>query len=145
VFFVKIKHLKAMTIYLLFLIAIPVFSYSQLPTKTVDFRSLITDVTQEYDAWCVYACLDARHSPQDQCDACDYYVDSYIVPYYNGSINPYYRAIDNIEFNQTMADFIANESSPCDNGVEYEHFGVLSNTLSDYFNDKIYYIDFING
>jgi|SRR5690606_18103527 len=144
-FFTKTKHFKVIAILIFALLSTPVISYSQPPTKTIDFSSGINDVDQEYTYWCVYACWEARTGgSQDQCDACDYYVDTYVVDRYNSNDNPYPH-IDNFTFNQTMADYVADITTPCGNKALYSDFGVLSNTLSSYLGAEIYTGSFVGS
>jgi len=136
--------IKTLTIKIISLIALPLFSYSQSLTKTVDFSDQVDDVYQQYEAWCVYACWEALGASV-QCEGCDYYVNTYIVPYYNSDQNPYHQLVDTSVFNPTMADYVADITSPCGNGSEYSYFGVLSNTLTSYFNQEVYTGTFIGG
>lgn len=39
-------------------------------TKEIDFSSAVTRITQKYEYWCVYACLESLNTSLPQCTHC---------------------------------------------------------------------------
>lgn len=99
--------------------------------KGVDLCGEVDFIRQEYSYWCVYACMESLSSTY-QCEHCHEYIANYINEYYN----PYSGLIDDEEFNEALGDFY-NDRGPCENGQEFEKFGVLSPHLEKFIEQEI--------
>ena len=60
-------------------------------TKEIDFSSAVTRITQKYEYWCVYACLESLNTSLPQCTHCFNFLHRF---YMNGASNPYQLVSD---------------------------------------------------
>ncbi len=93
-----------------------------------------SETKQEYDYWCVYACLESIESSSSQCEACDSYINDYLTY----SSNPYGSLMSDDDFDEVMALYM-NENSPekpCDSPEKFGDFGVVGKDLNDFLKDN---------
>src|SRR5690606_3857258 len=134
---------KVIKTLIIVLIAIPIFSYSQPPTKVVDLSDDISHVDQAYDFWCVYACLEAGDN-LNQCEYCLDYIGNYIRDYNDRGSNPYWHLLDDSVFYNTIVDYNNYVTSLCIDPIFSVKFGVLSMSIVHFIRNECYCIEFLS-
>lgn len=101
-------------------------------TKEVDLSGEVTTVTQKYDYWCVYACLESLNKSMPQCTHCFNFLHRF---YMNGNSNPY-QYISNEEFDNAINKLKIDTDGTCNSSKTYEKFGVAGESLNAYFQSE---------
>jgi len=110
-------------------------------TKEVDFSSEVTRVTQEYEYWCVYACLESLNTSLPQCTHCFNFLHRF---YMNGESNPYQLVTDK-DFKDAIDKLKADADETCNSSDIYEKFGASGESFEAYLNsENIYEISMID-
>lgn len=97
-------------------------------TKEVDFSNEVDEVTQKYEYWCVYACLESLNKSMPQCTNCFNFLHKY---YMDGKSNPYQFVSDD-DFDTAIEKLKLNADETCESSSIYEKFGVTGEYLKSY-------------
>lgn len=115
-----------------FLIIMPLNGQAQqtdgVLTKEIDFSHEVTRVTQKYDYWCVYACLESLDTGFPQCTHCCDFLRRF---YMNGERNPY-QFVDDEAFDNAMKVLKADTNKTCTSSENYADFGVVGEKFAEY-------------
>lgn len=118
------------------LAVIPLNGYAQQTddelTKEVDFSRQVTEVTQEHDNWCVYACLSSLNTSSPQCTHCFNFLHRY---YMNGQRNPY-QFVNDTDFDDAIKDLKADADQTCTSSGTYGSFGVTGEKCDEYLRSE---------
>lgn len=114
------------------LAGIPLNGYAQQTddelTKEVDFSKEVTEVAQEHDYWCVYACLSSINTSSPQCTHCFNFLHQY---YMSGRPNPY-QSVRKDDFDNAIKDLKADANKTCTSSSTYANFGVTGEKCDEY-------------
>ena len=97
-------------------------------TKEIDFSSAVTRITQKYEYWCVYACLESLNTSLPQCTHCFNFLHRF---YMNGASNPY-QLVSDEDFKDAIDKLEADADETCNSSDIYEKFGVSGESLDAY-------------
>ena len=113
-----------------------VFGQHEL-TKSIDFSDEVTNVQQEEDAWCVYACLESVNGCE-QCEYCRNFIDDYLMKdtCYNAYGNTY---ISDDDYRSALHDLDIREDDVCFNTSRYGLFGVVGGEADSFIYDILGY------
>lgn len=92
----------------------------------------IDEVQQEYDYWCVYACIQSVDGTS-QCDVCDGYINDFIVDAYESNVNPYSSILSDDDYAEAMEGYIEEGDGPCSSPGKFENFGVIKDDQENLF------------
>lgn len=98
-------------------------------TKKVDFSSEVKMVSQKYDYWCYYACLESITNDL-QCFYCFDFIHRYLM---DGQSNPYPKKnVSDEEFRNAIEMLKDNSNATCTFSSVYANLGVSGGNFGDY-------------
>lgn len=101
-------------------------------TREVDFRAEVTEITQKYEYWCVYACLESLNTSLPQCTHCFNFLHRF---YINGESNPY-QLVSDKDFKDAIENLKVNADETCNSPNTYEKFAVAGESFNSYLQSE---------
>ena len=127
---------KGLFLILCCLCSLYVFGQHEL-TKSIDFGDKVTNVQQEEDAWCVYACLESVKG-YTQCGFCRDFIYDYLMK--DSCKNAYGSSyISDDDYRSALHDLDVGEDDVCINTSRYGLFGVVGGDADTFLQDILNY------
>ena len=101
-------------------------------TREVDFRAEVTEITQKYEYWCVYACLESLNTSLPQCTHCFNFSHRF---YINGESNPY-QLVSDKDFKDAIENLKVDADETCNSPNTYEKFAVAGESFNSYLQSE---------
>ena len=128
----NINYVMNKCLYYFVVVVLSIVATTQLHSQVLVKENIfdVDEVKQEYDYWCVHACIQSVDGI-DQCSICEGYINDFIVDAYESDTNPYSNILSDDDYKEAMKGYIEEGDGPCSSPGKFENFGVIKGDTDD--------------